>query len=220
MVTLEELPDHPEAEPSVHHELPYVITSSYDLSILLKILDDRVTEVTAMSTKSPSYASPLITAPDIQVALMKTEKDTLIRMLSGFNQPRPHGDHHWWQMIGTKGSLEWRRSAKEKPKLWLADTQMNDWAEVDWQFERTDAPAEARGTGHRDSDYYVHANFRDAVLEGKPLEFDVYRAMDTVAPAAQGIRSIEEGSRLMHVPDFHPNADRPSGEMPKASSEF
>ena len=46
---------------------------------------------------------------------------------------------------------------------------MHDLAEVDWRYERTDAPAEARGSGHGDADYYVHAAFRDAVLQGKPL---------------------------------------------------
>ena len=210
---IDELEDHPEAVASVHHDIPYAITASYDLSILLSILDDRVVEVTSMSTKSPSHTSPLIKPADIQVSLMKTEKDTLIRMLSGFNQPRPHGDHHWWQIIGTKGSVEWRRSRNDKPKFWFADAQMNDWAEADWRFERMDAPAEARGSGHSDADYYVHASFRDAILKGTPLEFDVYRAMDTMAPAVLAIDSIEEGAPK-RVPDFRPNADRPAGEMP------
>ena len=164
---VEALSDHPEAEPASPQYLPYIISASYDLSILLKILDDRVIEVTAMSTTPPSYTTPEMLNADIQVALMKTEKDTLIRMLNGFNQPRPSGDHHWWQMIGTKGSVEWRRSGKEKPKLWLADTQMNDWMEVDWQYRRTDAPPEARDSGHGDADYYVHMYFRDAILKAR-----------------------------------------------------
>ncbi len=211
--SIEERADYPEAEPVEYR--PPIIAASYDLSILLKILDDRVVEVTAMGTKSPSYAHPEIRRPDFQVALMKTEKDTLIRMLDGHTQPRPQGDYHWWQLIGTKGSAEWRRSPGDKPKVWFADTQMNDWAEVDWRYERTDTPPEARGSGHSDADYYVHANFRDAVLAGKPLAFDVYRAMDTMAPAVLAVDSIEEGSRLMRVPDFRPNADRPAGEMPR-----
>ncbi len=214
-VALEDLADHPEARPSVHQDIPYIIVASYDLSILLKVLDDRVTEVTAMGTKTPSYTSPKIAPADIQVALMKTEKDTVIRMLAGFNQPRPHGDHHWWQMIGTKGSLEWRRSLRDRPKVWFSDTQMWDWAEADWRYERTDAPQEARGSGHSDADYYVHRYFRDAVLKGAPLAFDVYRAMDTVAPAVLAIDSIAEGGGMRKVPDFRPNRDRPSGQMPK-----
>ena len=152
--------------------------------------------------------------PDVQVALMKTEKDTLLRMLTGFTQPRPHGDHHWWQMIGTRGSVEWRRSQKERPKVWFADTQMHDWAEADWRYERTDAPREARGSGHGDADYYVHVAFRDAVLGVRPLEFDVYRAMETAAPALLAIASMDQGGAVMRAPDFRPNADRPAGQMP------
>ncbi len=217
---VEALPDHPEAEPTVLHTLPTIIggIGSHDMSLVLKVLDDRVVEVVGMSTKEPSYAWPRISCSDIQVALMKTEKDTVVRMLCGFTQPRPHGDHHWWQFIGTKGSMEWRRSLHEKPKVWFADAQMNDWAEVDWQYQRTDAPSEARGSGHGDADYYVHAHFRDAVREGKPLELDVYRAMETIAPAIRAFDSIVEGSKPMGVPDFHPGADRPAGQMPAERS--
>ena len=95
-----------------------------------------------------------------------------------------------------------------------ADEQMNDWAEVDWSFERTDAAAGAEGSGHGGADYYVHAAFREAVLHGKPLEFDVYRAMDTMAPAVVAVDSIAAGSRSLEVPDFRPNANRLAGQMP------
>ncbi|MSS71478.1 MAG: hypothetical protein EXS64_08305 [Candidatus Latescibacteria bacterium] len=213
---VEELPAHPEAEPTMVQSIPVILRGgiAHDISILLKVLDDRVTEVTAMGTKEPSYAWPQVVNSDVQAALMRTEKDTVIRMLIGFTQPRPKFDHHWWQMIGTRGSLEWRRSHRDMPKLWLADAQMHDWSEVDWRYERTDAPPEARDSGHGDADYYVHALFRDAVLKGKPLEFDVYRAMDTMAPAIRAADSIREGGGLLRVPDFRPNADRPAGQMP------
>ena len=213
---IEALPDHPEAEPTVLHSLPVIIggIGSHDMDVVLTVLDDRVVEVVGMSTKEPSYAWPQISRADMQVALMKTEKDTVIRMLCGFTQPRPHGDHHWWQFIGTKGSVEWRRSLNEKPKMWLAGAQMNDWAEVDWQYQRTDAPSGAQGSGHGDADYYVHHHFRDAVRDGKPLPLDVYRAMDTTAPAIRAHDSIVEGGKLMKVPDFRPGPDRPAGEMP------
>ena len=165
-----------------------------------------------MSTQSPSYSHPEIGQPDIQVALMKTEKDVLLRMATGFTQPVPHRGHHWYQVIGTRGCLEWKRSARERPKMWLANAQMEDVAEVDWRYERTDAPGEARGSGHGDADYYVHAAFRDAVLGIKPLEFDVYRAVETAAPAILAAESIAQGTQPMHAPDFRPNETRPAGQ--------
>jgi len=212
--SVEDLKSHPEAKPTVLHVMPPIHYLPHELSPLLKVLDDRVVEVTAMSTRSPSYSHPEIAQPDISVALMKTEKDAVLRMATGFTQPVPSHDHHWYQIIGTKGRLEWRRSPQDKPRMWLADSQMHDFALVDWRYERTDAPVEAAGSGHADSDYYVHAAFRDAVLGVRPLEFNVYRAIDTAAPAILAADSIEQGTKAMRVPDFRPSASRPAGRMP------
>ena len=165
-----------------------------------------------MSTAPPSSSHPEIAQPDLQVALMKTHKDALLRMAAGFTQPVPHRGHHWYQVIGTRGCVEWKRAERDSPKMWLANAQMHDMAYVDWRFEREDAPPEARGSGHGDADYYVHTAFRDAVLGNKPLEFDVYRAIETAAPAILAAESIAQGSRLMRVPDFRPNEARPAGQ--------
>ena len=213
---LEDLPNHPEAKPTCLHDMPPIHYLPHELSPMLKVLDDRVVEVTAMGTRSPSYSHPEISRPDIQVALMKTEKGTVLRLVTGFTQPVAHGDHHWYQFIGTRGSVEWRRSQRELPKMWLAGAQMHDVAEVDWRSEREDAPQEAVGSGHGGSDYYVHAAFREALLESKPLEFDVYAAVETAAPAILAAESIAQGTQLLHVPDFRPNESRPAGQRPKS----
>ena len=212
-----ELAAHPEAEPTWSALMPSLHYLPHELSPLLYVLDDRVVSVTGMSTGSPSYSHPEIPQPDMQVSLMKTEKDAILRLAASFAQPQPPRDYHWYQIMGTQGSVEWRRSARERPKMWLAKAQMHDMAEVDWQFQRTDAPTEARGSGHGDADYYVHAAFRDAVLGTRPLEFDLYRAMDTAAPAILAAESIEQNSKLLTVPDFRPSAERPAGTMPLES---
>jgi hypothetical protein len=92
---------------------------------------------------------------------------------------------------------------------------MHDMADVEWSRRRTDAPPEALATGHNGTDYYVHTAFRDALFGTKPLEFDVYQAVDTAAPAILAGDSIEQGSKLMIVPDFRPSAARAAGQMPK-----
>ncbi|PKO23876.1 MAG: hypothetical protein CVU38_01635 [Chloroflexi bacterium HGW-Chloroflexi-1] len=213
--SVEELPSHPDAKPTWLHLMPPIHYLPHELSPMLKVLNDRVIEVSAMGTRSPSYAHPEIGQPDIQVALMKTEKGAILRMVTGFTQPVPHRDHHWYQIIGTRGCVEWRRSESERPKMWLADSGMHDAAEVDWRFERLDAASEARGSGHGDADYYVHTAFRDVVLGTKQPEFDVYRAMDTAAPAILAAESIAQGSKLLRVPDFRPNESRPAGHLPE-----
>jgi predicted dehydrogenase len=212
---IDQLGEHPGAKPTWLHTMPPIHYLPHELSPMLKVLDDRVVEVTAMSTSAPSYSHPEIGQPDIQVALMKTEKDAILRMATGFTQMVPgRRGHHWYQVMGTRGSVEWKRSERGRPKMWLADSQMHDVAEVDWRFERTDAPAEAQSSGHGDADYYVHAVFREAVLNNVRPYFDVYRAMDTAAPAILAAESIAHGTRLMQVPDFRPGAGRKPGEMP------
>jgi predicted dehydrogenase len=209
-----EAPAHPEAAPTWLMAMPPIHYLPHELSPMLKVLDDRVVEVTAMSTRMPSYAHPRVEQADMQVALMKTEKGAILRMATSFAQPHPHHGYHWYQVIGTNGRVEWRRTDRDFPKLWLADAQMHDMAEVDWRYERSTAPTEARGSGHGDADYYVHTAFRDAVLGDRPLEFDVYRAMETAAPAILAAESIAQGTRLMAVPDFRPGPARPAGQMP------
>ena len=214
--SVDELAEHPEAEPTWLHTMPPIHYLPHELSPMLKVLDDRVVEVTAMSTGAPSHSHPEIGQPDMQVALMKTEGDVLLRMATGFTQPVAHArGHHWYQVMGTNGSVEWKRAGHGKPLLWVADEQMHDMAEVDWRFERTDAPGEAAGSGHSDADYYVHASFRDAVLGVRPLEFDVYRAIGTAAPAILAADSIAQGSQPQRVPDFRPSAERPAGQAPE-----
>jgi predicted dehydrogenase len=210
----DELAAHPEARPSGLHEQPPIHYLPHELSPMLKVLDDRVVEVTAMSTRSPSYFHPEIAQPDMQVALMKTEKGTILRMAASFTQLHPPRSGHWYQIVGTRGCMEWSRSKRDLPKLWLSDSQMHGMAEVDWRHERTDLVAAAQGSGHGDADYYVHAAFRDAVLAGRPAELDVYAAMETAAPAILAADSIAQGTALMKVPDFRPGPSRPAGQRP------
>jgi len=213
--TVEESRSHPEVKPTWLRYMPPIHYLPHDLSLLLKVLDDRVVEVMAMSTRSPSYIHPGIITPDFQVALMKTEKDAILRMAASFNLPfSSDASSHWYQIIGTRGCLEWKRLERDRPRMWLADSQMHSMEEVDWRYERTDTPVEARESGHRGVDYYPHIAFRDAILGIKPLEFDVYKAMDTAAPAILAAESIDKGGKLLHVPDFRPSKKRKAGEMP------
>jgi predicted dehydrogenase len=199
--------------------MPPIHYLPHELSPMLKVLDDRVVSVTAMSTGSPSYSHPEIAAPDIQVALMKTEKDAILRLATGFTQPVCHArGHHWYHVMGTRGSVEWKRSARGRGLFWRAGAEMHDMTEVEWRFEREDAPPEARSSGHGDADYYVHAAFRDAVLGKRDLPFDVYGAMDTAAPAVLAAESIERGTELVTVPDFRPGPGRQAGEGPQGET--
>jgi len=216
---IEDLADHPNARPTVLHTMPPIHYLPHELSPLLKVLDDRVVQVVGMGTEAPSWNHPEIGQPDLQVALMKTEKGSILRLACGFTCPVPHGQHHWYHLHGTRGRVEMARSGDEKPKLWIADEQMHEPAQVDWRWQRTDGTPEALASGHGGTDYYAHASFRDALLHGKAPELDVYHAMDTAAPAILAADSIDGGSIPLQVPDFRPNAQRLAGQAPRVGAK-
>ena len=215
MVHPKDLGNHPNAKPTWTHMMDPIHYLPHELSPVLMVLNDRVTRVTAMSTRKTSYSHPEIRRADMQLALMKTEKDAILRMACGYTQPLPPlRDHHHYQILGTGGSVETGRTSRDKPKMWLANSQMHDMAEVDWRHQQADASPEALESGHRGTDYYVHEAFREAVLGNKPLEFDLYKAIDTAAPAILAVESIDRGSEPLDVPDFRPGESRTKGQMP------
>ena len=216
---IDELGDHPDAKPTWLQEMPPIHYLVHDLSPILKITGDRIKEVVGMGTRAPSYTHPEINQSDLQVALMKTERDAMVRMAVGFTVHAPHGQHHWLQVIGTHGRVEWRKTDNDKPKMWVSNLQMHDMCEVDWRPARTDAPPEALGSGHDDADYYIHAAFRDAVLGKKSVELDAYAAVEIAAAGILAADSIERNSERMIMPDFRPSDARPAGQEPRDMSK-
>jgi len=212
----EQAKNDPQARPTWRHRRPSIGYLPHELSPLLYVLDDRVTRVTGMSTRKSRYEYPQIEHADFQAALMHTEKDAVLRMATAFSVPHsPRGEPgicHWYHIKGTEGALEAPRAPGEKSKLWVEDWHLTEPLHVPWTYRRNDAPPEAGESGHGGLDYYVFAHFADAVLYGDPLEFDVYRAVETAAPAVLAARSIEEDNRPIDVPDFRPGPHRKPGQ--------
>ena len=209
---------NPEVKPTWRCRNPVIGYLPHDLSPLLYILDDRVTRVVGMANRKRSYRHPNMEYCDTQAALMRTEKDVVMRLAAGFSTislSRMEGEYGHWQHIKcTDGVLEGPRKAGESHTLYIPGWQMENAAAMPWGLPRTDAPPAAAGSGHGDLDFYVFALFADAVLHGIPLEFDVYRAVETAAPAILAAASIEQDNAPMDVPDFRPGPRRKPGEMP------
>ncbi|MDY7010356.1 MAG: hypothetical protein SVV80_06325, partial [Planctomycetota bacterium] len=72
-----------------------------------------------------------------------------------------------------------------------------------------------RASGHGGADVTIFASFRDAILNGAPVDMDVYKACETAAPAILAGESVEKDSAKFKVPDFRPGPDRPAGQLPK-----
>ena len=149
--------------------MPTIVYLPHELSPLLYVIDDRVTRVVGMSTRRQSYRHPAVRRADVQVALMHTAGDVVLRMAVGHTSaamPRDSGggeSAHWHHVKGAAGVLEWNRTPDGAPKLWVEDWEIDQPISVPWTTTPRDAPPEAAASGHGGRDYYVFAQFADAV---------------------------------------------------------
>lgn len=215
----EDAQNNPRAEKTRQWNLTHpILYLPHELSPLLHMLDDRVVKVTCMSTRRQSYVHEWFPVPDIEVALMHTAKDTILRVACGFTihtiQKESTCQYHWYHLLGTKGTVETNRANCDKMKLWLANSKMKDPAELMWAYTAGEVPEAALTSGHGGGDYFPYATFIESILKDTPSPMDVYTAAESAAPAIIAAQSAEADSRPLSVPDFRPGPDRPSGHPP------
>jgi predicted dehydrogenase len=177
----------------------------HTLSPLLKIVGGRVVSVSCMGTRPASYYVKGAAARDLEVALMQTTDGTIIRAAAGFTSPsgpRRDTSYHWYQVKGTGGAVEWARSKQDRPRMWCIGDP--DWREMDWKSDAGTPPGFTAESGHSGADGWPVDNFLRAIIEGAPLEMDVYDAVETAAPAILAAESSREGGVLKTVPNFRP----------------
>lgn len=218
-LSLQQAKNNPRAVKSrswnMHHPILYL---PHELSPILSVLDDRVAKVTCMGTRPQSYHYDWFPSPDFEMASMHTANDTVLRLAAAFTVPTARVAStgcHWYHVMGSKGRVETNRSDNDKMKMWLADGIMRDPAEVDWHYNEYNAPPAALRSGHSGADYYPMATFVESILKDKEMPMDVYKAAESAAPAICAVKSVENGSIPVDVPDFRPGAKRKKGAGPE-----
>ncbi|MCQ6557479.1 Gfo/Idh/MocA family protein [Paenibacillus mendelii] len=177
----------------------------HTLSPLLSIIGGRVTRVSCMGTRPQSYYVPNYEGRDMEIALMHTDNDTVLRVAAGFTSPHgPRGGTgaHWYHLKGSHRTVEWSRSLQDKPKMWSVNENDGDWQDMDWSLTAKGATDFTRQSEHGGADGWPVDNFISAILTDAKLEMDVYKAVETAAPAILAAESSNEGGTLKIVPDF------------------
>ncbi|MDO9543474.1 MAG: Gfo/Idh/MocA family oxidoreductase [Kiritimatiellia bacterium] len=200
------------------HYLPH------ELSPLLKVIDDRVTRVSCIGTRSDkSYVYDWFPMADMEVALMHTEKDVLMRMAAGFTidtMKKGESNTHWKHVMGTKGVLEQGRDPRSmEGQVYLEDEFMSPSApaRMTWEFNPREVSREILASGHGGIDYWPYNDFSKWLLDDKYDTAElltVYKAAETAAPAALAGLSAENKGEWFDVPDFRPGKNRKKGQMP------
>lgn len=181
-----------------------ILYMPHELSPLLSITGGRIEKVSCFGTRRGSYAEPYFDACDLQTALMYNTNDTIFSLRAGFTSP--HGLKndlyaHWYQIKGSKATAETSRSTLDTMKLYRPDT---GWQAMNWGTEDPELPEMFRrlNIGHGGADLHPMIYFVDAILNDTTPPMDVYKAVETAAPAIKAAESARNGGILLEVPDF------------------
>ncbi|MFC1452328.1 Gfo/Idh/MocA family protein [Verrucomicrobiota bacterium] len=205
-----DLPSDWKAEPTWRYRVlsDPIYYLPHTLSPLLKILDDRVVRVSCMGTRKGSYSFPdddvALPWSDIQYALMHTARDTVLCVGAGFSLPYVHRGPqigcHWYEVRGTTASVESPRCKDDSFRVWRPG--MGSYEAMDVSTIPINADDEGARSGHGGADTQASDRFIKAVQTGVPSEMDVYRAVETAAPAILAAESARKNGQMLEVPDF------------------
>ncbi|MGQ9732357.1 MAG: Gfo/Idh/MocA family protein [Candidatus Zipacnadales bacterium] len=121
---------------------------------------------------------------------------------------RPH-NMTYYSLQGTEGCYEAPRSSDERHRVWVQSRHVdpNEWHDLA-EFEEEFLPEqwlhpspEALRSGHWGGDYFVVADFLDAIVEGRQPPIDIHSSLDMTLPGLISQQSIAEGSVWLPVPD-------------------
>ncbi len=142
------------------------------------------------------------------VTLCKMRSGGLAKLRLDMLSDRPHAmNNHVLQ--GTDGAYESSRAPEEPHRVWLRALSEDPcrWTPLDELEEEylphswRNASAQARAAGHGGGDYFVMADFVQAITGVKSPTVGIHEAMDMTLPGLISQDSIEQGGRPLPVPD-------------------
>ena len=138
----------------------------------------------------------------------RMEQGGLVEIRLDMLSNRPH-NMTWYAVQGTEGCYESPRGAGDSHKVWLKSRHddphaWHDLSELEEEFlpeKWLHPPEEALKSGHWGGDYYVVAEFLDAIFDDADPPIGIHQAMDMTLPGLVSQQSIEEACGWLDVPD-------------------
>jgi predicted dehydrogenase len=186
-------------------ERPPIYYCSHSLGPLLMLMDDRVVQAGGAHAGYGVVPDRGPSCLNMQVALFKTQKGAVIKLLRSQVALRP--SIHFYSLYGTKGMVESGREGGWKGtrgRLYIeeeAETR-HVFTDIDCPVSDPGAPEEAFGGGHGTVEYYLVRDFIDTLDSGcvRP-PIDVIKAMDMTVPGICAHEAAMTG-KWVDVPSF------------------
>jgi predicted dehydrogenase len=167
-----------------------------------------------MGADHPLASPGRMASGDSATTVITTQRGCVIVLRVDTSSPRPHNMTHY-ALQGTRGSYLSERWHGEAPLVWLEEhssgrspdgsAQWQPLWELAHEFEHPRWRAEgdvAEAAGHGGGDYFVLADFVDAILEGRDPPIDVYDAVTWSSIVPLSIESVSLGGEPLNVPRF------------------
>ncbi|MDY3285983.1 MAG: Gfo/Idh/MocA family oxidoreductase [Eubacteriales bacterium] len=170
---------------------------THDLGPLLYLLNDRVTEVSGFA---PSFNSlpDLSTGTPNEVAIFRTEKGALIKILVCFGVIRPC--IHNYCLYGDRGTLETDRMDAYATNACLSS--IKSMGEKMFRLPtETGYPGYAAG-GHGGADAKMMEAFIDCIVNDTKPPIDVELGLNMSIPGILAHESMKQGGRVIPIPRF------------------
>jgi len=171
--------------------------------------DDRIVEI---STFSPGCHNDRgLLGDDLTQTMCRLASGKLVKVRVDTISPRPHC-MTYYSIQGTKGCYEAARGLGDVAKVAVA-TEENEKGYESWRplsdFEymlpERYKSGDGKEAGHGGGDYYIVADFINAIKTGEQPELNVYKAAEWTSVALLSRLSVTNGGRAMTVPDFRRN---------------
>ncbi len=186
---------------------PPLCYCSHSLGPLLVMMQDRIVQATGAGCGYDIMPDLGPGCMNMEVALFKTQKGAVIKLLRSSVAPREPAIH-FYSLYGTKGCLESGREGgweTSRGRLYVEGEMSPEQGLqiIDCPIADPAAPEDARAGGHGTTEYYLVRDFLAAVEERARPPIDVIRAVDFTAPGICAHQAAMSGLGWVDVPLFH-----------------
>ncbi len=184
---------------------PPIYYCSHSLGPLLLAMQDRVIATTCLDA-GYSIMPPLGEGClNMEVALFKTEKGAVIKILRSQVAQREPG-FHYFSFYGDKGTIENGREGWAKHDdaggLMFLTGKNHATQQIEAPINDPDAPPEALEGGHGTCEYFMVRDFIDAVLANQQPVQDAVWGANITAPGIVAHELAKQGGAWLEVPRF------------------
>ncbi|CEI83315.1 Alpha-N-acetylgalactosaminidase [Oceanobacillus oncorhynchi] len=180
---------------------------THSLGPILNWFNESVQYVNCLG--SGSHTSPDNEIDDTTIMLCRTESDALIKIRLDLTSNRPH-IMRYYSLQGTKGCYEAPSVPGEKHRVWLKDynPSSEEWMDLEAFYpeflpeDYLKMPVEPKNANHWGADYYMIKDFLDCIMHDKPLNIDIYKALQLTLPGILSEESITSDGKQVTMPDI------------------